>query len=58
MTKCYVGDDVMHVLKIEKLVSVDNKLIPNDFSLEIKVEKLCDYGTNGTGKSTLSKVIG
>lgn len=49
----------MHVLKIEKLcVSVDNKLILNDFSLEIKSGEIhAIMGPNGTGKSTLSKVI-
>ncbi|NLL44893.1 MAG: Fe-S cluster assembly ATPase SufC [Mollicutes bacterium] len=49
----------MHILKIEHLtVSVNDKLILNDFSLEIKSGEIhAIMGPNGTGKSTLSKVI-
>lgn len=49
----------MDILKIEKLcVEVDNKTILNDFSLEIKSGEIhAIMGPNGTGKSTLSKVI-
>lgn len=49
----------MHTLKIENLtVSVENKIILNDFNLEIKSgETHAIMGPNGTGKSTLSKVI-
>ena len=49
----------MHILKIENLkVSVENKIILNDFNLTIKSgETHAIMGPNGTGKSTLSKVI-
>ena len=49
----------MHTLKIINLsVQIDNKLILNNFNLEIKsVEIHVIMGPNGTGKSTLSKVI-
>lgn len=49
----------MHSLKIENLsVTIENKLILNDFSLEIKSGEIhAIMGPNGTGKSTLSKVI-
>ena len=49
----------MNTLKIKRLsVSVANKLILNEFSLEIKSGEIhAIMGPNGTGKSTLSKVI-
>lgn len=49
----------MHTLKIENLcVSIDNKQILNNFNLEIKSGEIhAIMGPNGTGKSTLSKVI-
>jgi len=49
----------MHTLKIKDLcVSVDNKQILNNFNLEIKSGEIhAIMGPNGTGKSTLSKVI-
>lgn len=49
----------MHTLKINNLfVKIDDKLILNDFSLEIKSGEIhAIMGPNGTGKSTLSKVI-
>lgn len=49
----------MHILQIEKLkVSIDEKIILNDFSLTIKSGEIhALMGPNGTGKSTLSKVI-
>lgn len=49
----------MHILKIENLtVSVENKTILNNFSLTIKSGEIhALMGPNGTGKSTLSKVI-
>lgn len=49
----------MHTLKIENLtVSVEDKIILKDFSLTIKSgETHAIMGPNGTGKSTLSKVI-
>ena len=49
----------MHTLKIEDLcVSVDNKQILDNFNLEIKSGEIhAIMGPNGTGKSTLSKVI-
>ena len=49
----------MHTLKIDNLkVSVENKIILNEFNLEIKSgETHAIMGPNGTGKSTLSKVI-
>ena len=49
----------MHILKIENLcVSVENKKILNDFNLTIKSGEIhAIMGPNGTGKSTLSKVI-
>ena len=45
----------MHILKIENLkVSVENKIILNDFNLTIKSgETHAIMGPNGTGKSTL-----
>ena len=49
----------MHTLKIENLtVTVDDKTILKDFSIIIKTgETHAIMGPNGTGKSTLSKVI-
>lgn len=49
----------MHTLKIKDLnVSVENKNILKDFNLEIKSGEIhAIMGPNGTGKSTLSKVI-
>ena len=49
----------MHTLKIENLtVSVENKTILNNFNIEIKSGEIhAIMGPNGTGKSTLSKVI-
>lgn len=49
----------MHTLKIENLtVEVENKVILNEFNLEIKSGEIhAIMGPNGTGKSTLSKVI-
>lgn len=49
----------MHTLKIENLtVSVENKTILKDFNIEIKSGEIhAIMGPNGTGKSTLSKVI-
>ena len=49
----------MHILKMENLcVSIDNKQILNNFNLEIKSGEIhAIMGPNGTGKSTLSKVI-
>ncbi len=49
----------MHTLKIEHLtVEVENKTILKDFNLEIKSGEIhAIMGPNGTGKSTLSKVI-
>lgn len=49
----------MHILKIENLtVEVENKLILSNFSLTIKSGEIhVIMGPNGTGKSTLSKVI-
>ena len=49
----------MHVLRIVDLcVSVDDKLILDKFNLEIKSGEIhAIMGPNGTGKSTLSKVI-
>lgn len=49
----------MHKLKIEHLtVEVENKIILKDFNLEIKSGEVhAIMGPNGTGKSTLSKVI-
>lgn len=49
----------MHTLKIEHLtVEVENKTILKDFTLEIKSGEIhAIMGPNGTGKSTLSKVI-
>ena len=53
------GDDFMHVLKISNLSAcVDNKEILKDFNLTIKSGEIhAIMGPNGTGKSTLSKVI-
>jgi len=53
------GDDYMHNLKIENLcVSINNKSILNNFNLEIKSGEIhAIMGPNGTGKSTLAKVI-
>ena len=49
----------MHKLKIENLtVSIENKKILKNFNLEIKSGEIhAIMGPNGTGKSTLSKVI-
>ena len=49
----------MHILKIENLtVKIENKIILKDFNLEIKSGEIhAIMGPNGTGKSTLSKVI-
>ena len=49
----------MHILKIENLtVSVENKIILKNFDLTIKSGEIhAIMGPNGTGKSTLSKVI-
>lgn len=49
----------MHSLKIEHLtVAVDDKVILKDFNLEIRSGEIhAIMGPNGTGKSTLSKVI-
>ena len=49
----------MHKLKIENLtVSIENKTILKNFNLEIKSGEIhAIMGPNGTGKSTLSKVI-
>jgi len=49
----------MHILKIENLtIEVENKIILKDFNLEMKSGEIhAIMGPNGTGKSTLSKVI-
>lgn len=49
----------MHTLKIKDLtVSVENQTILKDFNLEIKSGEIhAIMGPNGTGKSTLTKVI-
>ena len=49
----------MHILNIDNLkVSIDNKIILDGFSLTIKSGEIhALMGSNGTGKSTLSKVI-
>ena len=49
----------MHILEIKNLkVKVEDKIILNDFNLTIKSgETHVIMGPNGTGKSTLSKVI-
>lgn len=49
----------MHKLKMEHLtVEVENKVILKDFNLEIKSGEIhAIMGPNGTGKSTLAKVI-
>lgn len=49
----------MNILKIENInVSINDKLILKDFSLTIKSGEIhAIMGPNGTGKSTLSKVI-
>lgn len=49
----------MHTLKMEKLsVMVGTKVVLDDFNLEIKSGEVhALMGPNGTGKSTLSKVI-
>lgn len=49
----------MHILKIENLtVKIENKIILNKFNLEVKSGEIhVIMGPNGTGKSTLSKVI-
>ena len=49
----------MHTLKIENItVEVENKIILKDFCLEIKSGEIhAIMGPNGTGKSTLTKVI-
>lgn len=57
--KILCGDDCMHKLTIKNLyVKVADKEILKDFSLEIKNGEIhAIMGPNGTGKSTLSKVI-
>ena len=57
--KILVGDDFMHTLKIINLsVKIDDKIILDEFNLEIKSGEIhAIMGPNGTGKSTLSKVI-
>lgn len=59
MIKCSNGDDIMHILKIKDLcVSIDDKEILKNFNLEIKSGEIhAIMGPNGTGKSTLAKVI-
>ena len=49
----------MHILKIENLtVEIESKTILKNFNLEIKSGEIhAIMGPNGTGKSTLSKVI-
>lgn len=49
----------MHILKIINLcVNIEDKIILNNFNLEIKSGEIhAIMGPNGTGKSTLSKVI-
>lgn len=49
----------MHILKIEDLtVEIENKIILKNFNLEMKSGEIhAIMGPNGTGKSTLSKVI-
>ena len=49
----------MHTLEIKNLtVSIENKIILNNFNLTIKSGEIhAIMGPNGTGKSTLSKVI-
>ena len=49
----------MNIIKIDNLTAkVNNKVILNDFSLEIKSGEIhAIMGPNGTGKSTLTKVI-
>lgn len=49
----------MHSLKIKDLcVEIENKTILNNFNLEIKTGEIhAIMGPNGTGKSTLSRVI-
>ncbi|MFQ8643716.1 MAG: Fe-S cluster assembly ATPase SufC [Bacilli bacterium] len=49
----------MNILKIDNLTAkVNNKVILNDFNLEIKSGEIhAIMGPNGTGKSTLTKVI-
>ena len=50
---------LMHILKIKDLtVKIENRLILDKFNLEIKSGEIhAIMGPNGTGKSTLSKVI-
>lgn len=50
---------IMHTLKIENLtVTVENQIILQDFNLTIHTGEIhAIMGPNGTGKSTLSKVI-
>lgn len=59
MLKYYMGDDTMHILKIEEItVSIEEKIILKDFSLVIKSGEIhAIMGPNGTGKSTLTRVI-
>lgn len=49
----------MHILEVKDLcVSIDNKQILNDFNLTIKSGEIhAIMGPNGTGKSTLTKII-
>jgi len=49
----------MHILEIKNLtVAIENKVILKNFNLEIKSGEIhAIMGPNGTGKSTLSKVI-
>ena len=53
------GDDFVHTLKISDLcVSIEDKQILKNFNLEIHSGEIhAIMGPNGTGKSTLSKVI-
>ena len=49
----------MHILKIiDLVVKIDDRLILNNFNIEIKSNEIhAIMGPNGTGKSTLSRVI-